>query len=65
MTTQIEIKNLLLANIGKYCDYKTKDGEEGSGIIKKGVNQVWIAYGYKEEFAIDSEDIISIENIQE
>lgn len=61
--SQTEIEIILNSNVGKSCDYKTKTGEEGSGIIRKGKTEIWIAYGHKDECAIDSSDIVLIENI--
>ena len=57
------IETILSENVGKFCDYKTKSGHEGSGTIRKGKTGLWIDYGHNDESAIDSSDIASIENI--
>ncbi len=58
------IETILRENVGKFCDYKTKNGEEGSGIIKMGETEVWVEYGHRGESAVDACDIVSVENIE-
>lgn len=65
MTQTKTINQLLLSSIGKYCDFKIKDGEQGSGIIKSAGSEIWVSYGHKEECAVDACDIIEVSNIQD
>jgi hypothetical protein len=59
----IAIEKILLKNANRFCDYKTINGIEGSGIIRVNDDKAWVAYGYNDESTIDICELLEVCNI--